>query len=88
MEQNYPNPFNPSTVIKFSLPVDSKVTIDIYNTLGEKVDRLVNQEYSTGNHDVNFDASYLSNGIYYYTFNAQDNNGAVFVSTKKMVLMK
>ncbi len=88
LEQNYPNPFNPSTVIKFSLPVDSKVTIDLYNTLGEKVDRLVNKEFSTGNHSVNFDASGLSNGIYYYTLNAQGNNGNGFVSTKKMVLMK
>jgi len=88
LEQNYPNPFNPSTVIKFSLPVNSKITIDIYNTLGEKVDRLVNKEFSTGNHSVNFDASRLSNGIYYYTLNAQGNNGNGFVSTKKMVLMK
>jgi len=88
LEQNYPNPFNPSTVIKFSLPVDSKVTIDLYNTLGEKVDRLVKKEYSTGNHSVNFDASHLSNGIYYYTLNAQGNDGEGFVSTKKMVLMK
>jgi len=88
LEQNYPNPFNPSTVIKFSLPVDSKVTIDLYNTLGEKVDQLVNKEFSTGNHDVNFDASDLSNGIYFYTLNAQDKNGKGFISTKKMVLMK
>ena len=88
LEQNYPNPFNPSTVIKFSLPVDSKVTIDLYNTLGEKVDRLVKKEFSTGNHSVNFDASHLSNGIYYYTLNAQGNDGEGFVSTKKMVLMK
>ena len=56
LERNYPNPFNPSTIIKFSLPVDSKVTIDLYNTLGEKVDRLVNKEFSTGNHELNFDA--------------------------------
>ena len=88
LEQNFPNPFNPSTVIKFSLPVDSKVTIDLYNTLGEKVDQLANKEFSTGNHQVNFDASHLSNGIYYYTLNAQGNNGKSFVSTKKMVLMK
>ena len=88
LEQNFPNPFNPSTVIKFSLPVDSKVTIDLYNTLGEKVDQLANKEFSTGNHEVNFDASRLSNGIYYYTLNAQGNNGESFVSTKKMVLMK
>ena len=88
LEQNYPNPFNPSTVINFSLPVDSKVTIDLYNTLGEKVDRLVNRAFSTGNHVVYFDASYLSNGIYYYTLNAQGNNGEGLVTTKKMVLMK
>jgi hypothetical protein len=88
LEQNYPNPFNPSTIIKFSLPVDSKVKIDLYNTLGEKVDRLINKEFSTGNHRVKFDASHLSNGIYYYTLNAQGNDGEDFVSTKKMVLLR
>ncbi len=88
LSQNYPNPFNPSTMINFSLPVDSHVSIELYNTLGEKVDELTNSDYSIGSHEVNFDASKLSNGVYYYTINATGVDGSSFVSTKKMVLMK
>jgi hypothetical protein len=88
LSQNYPNPFNPSTMIKFSLPVDSYVSIELFNALGEKVDELTNRDYSIGNHELNFDASKLSNGVYYYTINANGNDGSTFISTKKMVLMK
>ena len=88
LSQNYPNPFNPSTIIKFSLPVDSQVRIELFNTLGEKVDELTNRDYSIGNHEINFDASKLSNGVYYYTVNANGIDGSNFFSTKKMVLMK
>ncbi|MBK9098127.1 MAG: T9SS type A sorting domain-containing protein [bacterium] len=88
LSQNYPNPFNPSTMIKFSLPVDSRVAIELFNTLGEKVDELTNRDYSIGNHEINFDASDLSNGIYYYTISANGVDGSSFVSTKKMVLIK
>jgi len=88
LSQNYPNPFNPSTMIKFSLPVDSYVRIELFNALGEKVDELTNREYSIGNHEITFDASKISNGVYYYTINANGNDGNSFVSTKKMVLMK
>ena len=88
LAQNYPNPFNPSTMIKFSLPVDSRVRIELFNTLGEKVDELTNRDFSIGNHEINFDASKLSNGVYYYTINASGIDGSSFASTKKMVLMK
>ena len=88
LSQNYPNPFNPSTVIKFSLPVDSQVRIELFNTLGEKVDELTNRAYSIGNHELNFDATQLSNGVYYYTINATGIDKSTFSSTKKMVLMK
>lgn len=88
LSQNYPNPFNPSTMIKFSLPVDSYVRIELFNTLGEKVDELTNRDYSIGNHEINFDASKLSNGVYYYTISANGLDGSTFVSTKKMVLIK
>jgi len=70
------------------LTVDSKVKINLYNTLGKKVEVLVNRELSIGHHEINFDASGLSNGIYYYSINAQGTDGSVFTSTKKMVLMK
>jgi hypothetical protein len=88
LSQNYPNPFNPSTMINFSLPVDSYVSIELFNTLGEKVDELTNRDYSIGSHEVNFDASKLSNGVYYYTIDATGVDGSSFVSTKKMVLLR
>ena len=88
LSQNYPNPFNPSTIISFSLPVDSRVTIDLFNTLGEKVDVIVDSDLSIGHHEINFDASSLTNGVYYYKINAQGKDGSDFNSTKKMVLMK
>jgi hypothetical protein len=83
--QNYPNPFNPSTSIKFSLPEDSRVRIDIYNMLGEKVMELVNTDYKAGFHEVqlNTSASGLASGVYIYSIIA-NNFGAV----KKMLLMK
>ncbi len=81
--QNYPNPFNPSTAIKFSLPMDSKVVLDVYNTIGQKVSELVNAQMSAGNHEVNFNASELSSGIYIYRLTT-----GKFTSTKKMILMK
>jgi len=88
LSQNYPNPFNPSTMIKFSLPVDSHVSIELFNTLGEKVDELTNRDYSIGSHEINFDAAKLSNGVYYYSLKANGFDGSSFVATKKMVLMK
>lgn len=83
LEQNYPNPFNPSTVIEFALPKDSKVTLKIFNMLGQEVALLVNGTYKAGFHKVRFDASRLTTGVYFYQITA-DN----FVSTKKMLLMK
>jgi hypothetical protein len=88
LSQNYPNPFNPSTVIAFSLPVDSKVTIDLFTTLGEKIDVIIDSELSIGHHEITYDASSLSNGVYYYKINAIGKDGSDFISTRKMVLMK
>jgi uncharacterized membrane protein len=88
LSQNYPNPFNPSTMIKFSLPVDSYVSIELFNSLGEKVEVLTNRDYSIGNHEISFDATKISNGVYYYTLNANGTDGSSFNSTKKMVLIK
>jgi hypothetical protein len=81
--RNYPNPFNPATTIKFALPVDSKVKINIYNSLGQLVETLVNQEMQSGYHEINFDASRYSSGVYLYQLQAGEN-----VSTKKMILLK
>ena len=83
LAQNYPNPFNPATTIKFSLPVDSKVVIKVYNTLGEEVTTVLNRTIEAGYHEVNFNASNLTSGIYFYTIEAGE-----FTSVKKMVLLK
>lgn len=81
--QNYPNPFNPSTTIKFTLPVDSRVKINVYNALGQLVETLVDKEMESGHHEVNFNASRLASGVYLYQLQAGD-----FVSVKKMLLLK
>jgi len=81
--QNYPNPFNPSTTIKFALPVAGNVNIKIYNSLGQLVATLVDKEMQSGYHEVNFDASRLSSGVYLYQLQA---GGYIFV--KKMLLIK
>ncbi len=88
LSQNYPNPFNPSTKIKFSLAADSKVSVKVYNLLGQQVAELTSGEYTAGRHEVNFDAASLSSGIYFYIINAAGKDGSNFTSTKKMTLMK
>jgi len=89
LSQNYPNPFNPSTTIKFSLPVTlsgdegSFVTLKIYNALGEEVAVLLDKELTTGTYEVEWNASNIPSGVYFY----QLKTGS-FVQTKKMILMK
>ena len=81
--QNYPNPFNPSTKIKYSVPQSSNVIIKIFDILGNEIARLVNEEKPLGNYEVEFGATTLPSGIYFYKLQA-----GKFVETKKMVLMK
>ena len=84
LKQNYPNPFNPSTSITFDVAASNPVTIKIYNTLGQVVATLVDHRiYSPGTYKVEWNASMLSSGVYFYTL--ESNN--IFVS-KKMVLLK
>lgn len=82
LEQNYPNPFNPTTKIKYSIPRESKVTICVYNTLGEEVGILVNETLKAGIHEVNFNPGSLSSGVYFYQIRTGN-----YVQTKKMVLL-
>jgi spore coat protein A len=83
MQQNYPNPFNPSTVIRFSIPEDAFVTLKIYDILGREVGTLLNQVIPGGSHEVRFDGSKLSSGIYIYTLRSGS-----FIKSYKMVLAK
>ena len=88
LSQNHPNPFNPTTTVKFQLPVDANVRIELFNSIGQKVSELLNSDLSGGVHEVSFEGSNLSSGIYYYTMNAVGKDGSNFTSTKKMILMK
>jgi Secretion system C-terminal sorting domain len=89
LHQNYPNPFNPSTTIKYSLAHQSNVKLPLYNSIGQVVKVLINSPQSAGNHEINFSASGLSSGVYFYTLYAGSPDGnQSFHSTKKMVLLK
>ncbi|MEX2605604.1 MAG: pectinesterase family protein, partial [Gracilimonas sp.] len=83
MRQNYPNPFNPSTKIGYSLPKTGHINISVYDLLGRKVTTLVNERKQPGEYEINFDASNLASGIYFYRIEA--NN---FSQVNKMTLMK
>jgi hypothetical protein len=88
LAQNYPNPFNPSTMIAFNLAVDSKVSLNIFNVLGQEVATLINTNLVAGSHQVNFDASSLNTGVYMYRIEAAGIDGTNFVDVKKMILTK
>jgi len=83
LAQNYPNPFNPSTSIKYSIPKESIVRLEVLNILGEQVDLLVNETKSEGVYEVVWDASSVSSGTYFYRIQAGD-----FVQIKKMLLLR
>ena len=78
-----PNPFNNSTVIEFSIPKRENTFIEVSDVLGRKVSILLNKEIEKGNHKINFDASNLSSGIYFYTISAGG-----FHQTRKMILLR
>jgi hypothetical protein len=81
--QNYPNPFNPSTTIRYALPQTSFVTLTVYNTLGQQVAELVNEQQQAGYHDVVFRGDGLASGVYFYRIQAGD-----FVDVKKLILLR
>jgi len=87
LSQNYPNPFNPSTTIRFSVSESSFINLSIYNSLGEKIEELVNEAKEPGVHTIQFNAQSaaggLSSGMYIYRIQTND-----FVQTKKMILLK
>lgn len=83
LEQNYPNPFNPSTVISYSVPTSSFINLKVYDILGNEVTVLVNEEKQAGSYEIDFNATDLNGGVYFYQLTT--NN---FVDTKKMILIK
>ncbi len=83
LSQNYPNPFNPSTIIKYSVPQNGNIELEVFNILGQRVAELVNKEVKAGNYEVRFDASDLASGIYLYRIKAGD-----YIQARKMILLK
>ena len=91
LSQNYPNPFNPSTTIQYQLAFESQVTIKVFNLLGQEVATLMNnEEYPEGTYEIDFDASHLSSGVYFYRLNAipTDDEGLPIHLVRKMVVLK
>ena len=83
LEQNYPNPFNPSTTIRYTLPHQSQVCLNVYNTLGQRVATLFQGQQEAGSYEVAFDGTNTASGVYFYRIQAGD-----FVATKKLLLTK
>ena len=83
LSQNYPNPFNPTTMIRFELGKPSNVRLTVYNLLGQRVATLVNGHMSQGAHIIQFDASHLASGIYFYAIQAGE-----FKEVRRMLLLK
>ena len=87
ISQNYPNPFNPVTKIDFSLPLDAKVSIKLYDITGREIKTLVNDQRTAGYYTVQFNGSDISSGTYFYRIMTK-SSGADYIMTKKMVLIK
>ena len=83
LAQNYPNPFNPRTKISYQLPVNTLVILKVYDLLGREIASLVSEERQAGNYEVEFDASKLSSGIYFYQLRTPN-----FFQTRKMQILK
>lgn len=89
LDQNFPNPFNPSTMISFSIPVESSVTLQVFNSIGEVVALLTEGMRAAGRHSLNFNAEKMVSGVYFYKLTAQPSNGTIgFSEIKKLILLK
>jgi len=83
LSQNYPNPFNPTTKIRYSVPGSEIVQIKVFDVLGKEIKTLLNEYKQTGTYEIEFDASNLTSGVYFYQLSA-----GIFVETKKMILLR
>ena len=90
LHQNYPNPFNPAATISYDVQAESRVTLAVYNTLGQLVARLVDGMQSAGTHTAHFDGANLPSGVYFYRLEAVNiaDPAKSFIQTKKMALVK
>jgi hypothetical protein len=93
LSQNYPNPFNPTTRVKYALPVQSRVTMEVYNMLGQRVRTLVSDDQAAGYHAIEWDGmgnagQHLASGVYFLQISARGMNGKTFSDMRKLVMLK
>ncbi|HCY77044.1 MAG TPA: hypothetical protein DHV28_14070 [Ignavibacteriales bacterium] len=89
LSQNYPNPFNPVTTIKYWLNVEANVNINIYNSIGQKVEDLINKTQNAGSYSINWNAENYASGMYFYSFEVTDkSNKVLHKEMKKLILLK
>ena len=88
LSQNYPNPFNPNTTITFDLADESQVSLIVFDVLGQEVSQLIHEELEAGIHSINFHASSLNSGVYFYKLRVQSQSGTFFEAVKKMIFNK
>ncbi|MCX6152070.1 MAG: T9SS type A sorting domain-containing protein [Ignavibacteriales bacterium] len=89
ISQNFPNPFNPKTIIEYSIPFESNIQFEVYNSIGQVVKQLVNESKPAGFYDVSFDGSGLPSGLYFYSISAKALDGTKeYKDVKKMILLK
>ncbi|MEM7361384.1 MAG: T9SS type A sorting domain-containing protein [Pseudomonadota bacterium] len=88
LDQNYPNPFTANTKIGFELPAEGRVTLELYDILGRKVDRLVDDDMPAGFHNFEYSANHLASGVYFYLLRAKGQDGEMRIFQNKMILAK
>ena len=88
LSQNYPNPFNPTTKISFNLAAESNVTLKVFDVLGREIRTLVNDKLTVGSYNIDFDATGMNSGVYFYKIEAAGIDGSNYSSVKKMILTK
>ena len=89
LSQNYPNPFNPTTSIPFALPFESNVKVNIFDVRGRLVQELINSQLNSGYHNLSWDASHLSSGLYFIQFESSSlENSETFLTIQKSLLVK